>query len=616
MYGGDDAVRQKADSRSLRTRSMTNSWYPSDIAPLPSLGADLASQLQTKVEDTLRGIISRNLFNSQFGRTSDLLAGLRRSLTGANLDDPKICADAFAAADLPLTEYDIYEPYIAKFTQRSPARLSDVADLLAPGLPRNLGKSSSTSGKASKLIPNYWRDVKSGAPSYLKPGSSPFRSKEGGVMCIPVFTGYMSFVDVCDDETGGVTRIPSAAGTAYASRAAWGFTDFERDHERLSESIPGLTAPFGVGLIVNYRSLMLTHAAFALAEPAIDTLSMLWSTAFVDFVRWIDEEWDVLVSAIANGELPRFPDTESVHSAVATTFRADTKRARELRMIGPPSRTTEGWAVRVWPQLEVLSAICSGTFERVLPQVRAYIGPSIIIRNPVYASSECAMGISYHDQVFNVIKTLNDGYIEMLEITADGGDGELKKLWQVEKGKLYEPIVTTYDGLWRYRIADAIQIVGFDPTDGTPLLKYIERRNQSMRLPHALITQADIAEAVSHVDRLKHAEFTTWLDDRKVPPCVGFFVEASPGDRLIPSEARDALLSGLINANENFAVGATKGSSVKPSIRLLSPGSFGAFRNWKGATNGTGSSQIKVPLIMVDPKGQEFTLSRVIDEVR
>ncbi|EIW76604.1 hypothetical protein CONPUDRAFT_157788 [Coniophora puteana RWD-64-598 SS2] len=66
---------------------------------------------------------------------------------------------------------------------------------------------------------------------------------------------------------------------------------------------------------------------------------------------------------------------------------------------------------------------------------------------------------------------------------------------------------------------------------------------------------------------------------------------------------------------QNFAIGAKKGSSVKPSIRILSRRSFAEFRAWKGAANGTGSSQIKVPLIMVDSKGQDFLLSRVVDEV-
>jgi hypothetical protein len=43
-------------------------------------------------------------------------------------------------------------------------------------------------------------------------------------------------------------------------------------------------------------------------------------------------------------------------------------------------------------------------------------------------------------------------------------------------GKLYEIVVTTSDGLWRYRLGDVLEIAGFDPTDGFPLMKFVERR--------------------------------------------------------------------------------------------------------------------------------------------
>ena len=37
-------------------------------------------------------------------------------------------------------------------------------------------------------------------------------------------------------------------------------------------------------------------------------------------------------------------------------------------------------------------------------------------------------------------------------------------------------MVTARDGLWRYRLGDVIEIVGFDSIDGSPILRYIERR--------------------------------------------------------------------------------------------------------------------------------------------
>lgn len=43
-------------------------------------------------------------------------------------------------------------------------------------------------------------------------------------------------------------------------------------------------------------------------------------------------------------------------------------------------------------------------------------------------------------------------------------------------GKQYELVLTTKDGLWRYRLGDVVDIAGFDPTDGVPIIQFVERR--------------------------------------------------------------------------------------------------------------------------------------------
>lgn len=43
-------------------------------------------------------------------------------------------------------------------------------------------------------------------------------------------------------------------------------------------------------------------------------------------------------------------------------------------------------------------------------------------------------------------------------------------------GKRYELVLTTEHGLWRYRLWDVVEISGFNPTDGVPIIQFIERR--------------------------------------------------------------------------------------------------------------------------------------------
>lgn len=48
--------------------------------------------------------------------------------------------------------------------------------------------------------------------------------------------------------------------------------------------------------------------------------------------------------------------------------------------------------------------------------------------------------------------------------------------WQVEVGKRYEVIATNSDGLWRYRLNDIVEVSGFTPAEGIPLVRYVERK--------------------------------------------------------------------------------------------------------------------------------------------
>ena len=51
----------------------------------------------------------------------------------------------------------------------------------------------------------------------------------------------------------------------------------------------------GVGLIAHHRSFLVAHGLFALADPSVERMSM---TFVLDFVGYIQEEWDMLLTSI------------------------------------------------------------------------------------------------------------------------------------------------------------------------------------------------------------------------------------------------------------------------------------------------------------------------------
>ena len=43
-------------------------------------------------------------------------------------------------------------------------------------------------------------------------------------------------------------------------------------------------------------------------------------------------------------------------------------------------------------------------------------------------------------------------------------------------GRRYEVVLTIQDGIRRYRLGDVVEICGFNPTDGVPIIQFVERR--------------------------------------------------------------------------------------------------------------------------------------------
>jgi len=52
-----------------------------------------------------------------------------------------------------------------------------------------------------------------------------------------------------------------------------------------------------------------------------------------------------------------------------------------------------------------------------------------------------------------------------------------------------------------------------------------------------------------------------------------------------------------------------------PTIRILKPGTFKDYRQWKGDTRGISSGQMKVPTMLVDPVTIDWLADRVVLEL-
>ena len=130
-------------------------------------------------------------------------------------------------------------------------------------------------------------------------------------------------------------------------------------------------------------------------------------------------------------------------------------------------------------------------------KLRYHFGPTVHLQSVVLAATEALIGTAYDGDDTNLYRLESDRHIEFLDLEKGSIAANLVQpvrdllyslarrclltlqvflKWQLEVGKKYEVVVTTTNGLWRYQLNDIVEVAGFTPEEGIPLIRYIERK--------------------------------------------------------------------------------------------------------------------------------------------
>ncbi|KAF8836524.1 hypothetical protein BDN67DRAFT_974069 [Paxillus ammoniavirescens] len=580
---------------------------PDIPVPCSSLSPKLRTLLTEKTDRLLLRIIRAN-FNTQYALQAPSLASFRDVVSAHGTEVDVTLLQDFRS-HVALMDYESYKPFVAKFNEK-PCKESEVKNLFAPGLPFALALSSSTSGNAPKMFAKYHHIPKEVPVRRSVFDRRDVKGPENVMFCY----GYKELKDVERECDQVVKQIPVGIASGAILRMAAGWS-VDSDESRMSVIMPGQVSPWAASMINNHRSFLMIQALFCLACRDLDRLIATFAPLFIDLIRYVDEEWDMFLSCIKDGTIPDFEGIDHVRTYLQVHLHANPERAAELREIGPPFSCV-GWAARVWPKLRMLITICSGPFATVLPKVRSILGPAIAMRGFGYGSTECIMAASYDMEDLDTFVIQTEDVIEFLDVGAEETHENILQAWDLEAGKQYQIVLTTRDGLWRYPLGDVVDIVGFDGDDGFPVIKYLGRKSLSIRFPHVLISDSDLVAAIQAInseDMIRVNEFTAIVDDRTLPPTVGYFVEGQLGrnSHLAPKKLFDA----LVGINHKHQEVLDQGHTRLPTIRMVTPGTFMEYRRRRGEKVGVGAGQTKVPVVLLESAAQDWIKERVVQEL-
>ncbi|KAG0699411.1 hypothetical protein DFH29DRAFT_877320 [Suillus ampliporus] len=166
---------------------------------------------------------------------------------------------------------------------------------------------------------------------------------------------------------------------------------------------------------------------------------------------------------------------------------------------------------------------------------------------------------------------------------AIGGRFRFLDKWGLVTVRHYESVLTTRNGLWRYRLGDVVSVKGFDPEDGMPIINYLHRELKS-QLTNAIVSTAN----------------------RWIGQITNF---------TIVSDEREQTFEDLMAANPEYRLAFWQAGSRKPTIRLVEKGAFSEYRRQKSEKLDVLAAPVKVPVIISDPTYKEWLLKRVIMEL-
>ncbi|KAG8086023.1 hypothetical protein GUJ93_ZPchr0010g10973 [Zizania palustris] len=493
----------------------------------------------------------------------------------------------------PLVTYEDILPFVVRIAN------GDTSPILSGKPIREFLTSSGTSGGERKLMPTIEEEMerRSRLYSLLMPVMSrvvPGLDK-GKAM-------YLYFVKAESRTPGGLPARPVLT-SFYRSRYF-----LERPHDPYTV----YTSPDEAVLCVDAYQSMYAQLLCGLVHRAdVLRVGAVFASGFLRAIRFLEKHWPRLCRDIRKGELDGEITDRAVRGAVEKVLRADPVLADAIEAeCAKPS--WQGIIRRVWLNTKYIDVIVTGAMAQYIPTLEFY-GGGLPLTCTMYASSECYFGLNLNPMCkpsevgYTLIPTMC--YFEFLPVnsgntgaTPEPDHRDLIDLVDVKLGHEYELVVTTYSGLYRYRVGDVLRVTGFK--NEAPMFSFVRRKNVALSIDADKTDEAELHAAVSGA--VQHlapfgaslVEYTSYADAGTIPGHYVLFWELSApsGGTEIPASVFDnCCLAVEEELNSVYRQGRASDRSIGPlEIRVVSDGTFDKLMDY-ALSRGASINQYKAP---------------------
>uniref|UniRef100_A0A5B6Z3E4 Putative indole-3-acetic acid-amido synthetase GH3.1 n=1 Tax=Davidia involucrata TaxID=16924 RepID=A0A5B6Z3E4_DAVIN len=373
----------------------------------------------------------------------------------------------------------------------------------------------------------------------------------------------------------------------------------------------------------SFQSMYSQMLCGLLMRQQVLRVGAVFASGLLRAIRFLQLNWKQLVHDIEKGTLlnPRITDP-SIRECMSNILKPNP----ELAQFISKECSGENWEsiiTRIWPNTKYLDVIVTGAMAQYIPTLDYYSG-GLPKSCTMYASSECYFGLNLKPMCkpTEVSYTImpNMAYFEFLPHAAHDSPRQLVELADVQVGKEYELVITTYAGLCRYRVGDILLVTGFH--NSAPQFKFIRRKNVLLSIDSDKTDESELQKAIESASLLLReyfntsiVEYTSYADTRSIPGHYVIYWELLVKDP-VNSPSHEVLnqccLAMEESLNSVYRQGRVADNSIGPlEIRVVKNGTFEELMDY-AISRGASINQYKVPRCVNFTPIMELLDSRVV----
>ena len=362
------------------------------------------------------------------------------------------------------------------------------------------------------------------------------------------------------------------------------------------------TSPFEVMGIKDKEVALYLHVLFGLKEKKLLFVSGVFISSILDLLRVMEKNSDKLINDIRKGKINRsLKIDEKTRKELNKYLSPNAARADELER--EFKKGTKGICKRIWPNFQYIASVTGANFSIYNDMVNYYIG-DISIYSPCYAATEGIIGINPDAKNIRYVIIPDTVFYEFIP------SGEFNKKnpktissEELEIGKSYELVITTYTGLCRYRLGDVVKVVGF--YNNSPEIEFLYRRNQVLNMVSEKTTEDHLTSAIGNLKnslKLNIIDYTAITDNSITPGRYKFYFEIR--GKVTKEQIRNieiTLDNELANCNLAYKRFRGKNGLAMPKVIILQEDTFNKVKEFL-FKKGVSKSQIKIPRVVTTNK--------------